>query len=556
MCGIVGIFNMKNTEDAIFSEKDKAFLIKYLLTELTIETQPRGRDATGYCALFQNGETIGLKHGIKAEEFCTKIWDKNEFNFTNHLKLIEAYHNEISPAASILAHCRAKTVGSETNNDNNHPIYVKDVIGIHNGCLSNHPKIFEHIKEDIVRIADVDSEMIFQLIWLELKKGKLKFCDNVVKGVTEKLDGSFAVICINKKDPDSVLFFRDTRPIEFIYIKEAGFLIALSEEKFFVNAAKNYDWLRFYGADLPDFTYESYTLPDDKAFILDLNVKITKDSSIETIINPITAIEKPKSDWKTYSYVGYNKASTHSSMYQNDEDYNFPRGECQPPALINESEKKKDEDTKTPLNTVTTTTVKKIETEDKTKETETDKDVVRIVSWNETSKSFDFIKEKTDDIYIKSQKLLTDKYTIYKNCKMLAGKLDMPVETITNYTLPQIANRVSKLVYDEYVESKISELEIEKKKIEKLEKKSDKARRHILTLRGIINLLIGILVSVKSVEYSKLKFSELEQRVLSKTWTFLYSNKRTAIENTALGKFIYNLGHKDKDNEQTTGKTN
>jgi hypothetical protein len=552
MCGIVGLFNMKKTEDATFSETNKAFLIKYLLTELTIETQPRGRDATGYCALFQNGETIGLKHGIKASEFCTKNWNKKEFNFTNHLKLIEAYHNEISPVASVLAHCRAKTVGSETNNDNNHPIYVKDVIGIHNGCLSNHTKIFEHIKEDIIRIGDVDSEMIFQLIWLELKKGKLKFCDNVIKGVTEKLDGSFAVICINKKDPDSILFFRDTRPIEFIYIKEAGFLIALSEKKFFVNAAKNYDWLKFYGADLPSFTYESYTLPDDKAFILDLNVKIKKNDSIKAVINPITTIERTHSDWKTYAYAGYNKVTTRQQLYQ-DDDRDFPysmHNRNQTPAVINQDEKKKDNDDKAVKSPVeTATTVRKIET----KETDVDTNI-EVASWNEKNMDFDFITENFDDIYIKSQKLLTDKYTIYKNCKTLAGKLDIPVDTLTSYTLPQIANRVSKIIYDEYVESKINELKIATKKIEKLESKSDKAREHILALRGIINLLIGILVQAKNIEYPKLKLSKLEKRVLGKTWAFLYSNKKTSIENTALGKFIYNLGH--KDNEQTTGKTN
>jgi len=548
MCGIVGIFNLKKTEDATFLETDKAFLLKYLLTELTIETQPRGRDATGYCALFQNGETIGLKHGIKASEFCTKVWNKDEFNFTNHLKLIEAYHNEISPIASILAHCRAKTVGSETNNDNNHPIYVKDVIGVHNGCLSNHSKIFEHIKEDIIRIADVDSEMIFQLIWLELKKGKIKFCSNVVKGVTEKLDGSFAVICINKKDPDSILFFRDTRPIEFIYIKEAGFLIALSEKKFFDNAAKNYNWLKYYGADLPNFTYEHYSLPNDKAFILDLNIKITKGDSIETIISPITKIEKPKTDWKTYTYAGYNKAPSRNTLYQDDNDYNFPNGinnKC-PATIINKVEEKNNKDIKTQPNVVATT-----ETKDKT---EIKENVIKAVSWNETSKSFDFITEKYDDIYIKSQKLLIDKYTIYKNCKTLASKLDMPVETLTNYTLPQIANRVSKLVYDEYVESEIKKSKDIIEELNKLKEKSYKSREHIFTLRSIINLLVGILAQAKTLEYTELKFSEFEQRILSKTWTFLYSNRKTDLKNTALGKFIYNLGH--KNNEQTNGKTN
>ena len=546
MCGIIGLFHMKNSEDVTFSEKDKAFLMKYLLTELTMETQSRGKDATGYCALFQNEESIGLKHGIQASEFCTKNWDKKEFNFANHLKLIEAYHNEVSPIASVLAHCRAKTTGTETDNNNNHPIYIENLIGIHNGCLSNHTKIFSNIKEDIVRVGEVDSEMIFQLIWLELKKGELKFCDNVIKGVTEKLDGSFAVICINKKDPNSVLFFRDTRPIELIYIKEAGFLVAVSEKRFFASVSKNYDWLKFYGAGLPDFTYESYTLPDDKAFILELDTKIAKNDSIESIINPIISIEKTDKDWKTYPYAGYNKPPYHGAY---EDDYKYPNtmhNRCHPPAIIQGVATKQEDKTKKEVKNPTQTgaVVTKIEPNN----TNVNKSI-KTAEWNEDIMMFSTVIENFDSVYIEFQKIITDKYTIYKNNKILANKLDIPVETLTSYTLPQIANRVSKIVYDEYVENKIKRIDALEKDIEKFEKKSDKARGHILTLRGIINLLTKILMEIKSIEYSKFEFNELEKRVLSKTWQFLYANRKIALENTTLGKFI---GGK---NEQTTRKT-
>jgi len=555
MCGIVGIFNLKNSEETTFSEKNKAFLIKYLLTELTIETESRGKDATGYCALFQDGETLGLKHGLKASEFCTKYWDEEKLNFKNHLKLIEAYHNEISPVASILSHCRAKTIGSETNNDNNHPLYVGNLVGIHNGCLSNHTKIFGNIKEDIIRVGDVDSEMIFQLMWLELKKGELGFCDNVIKGVTEKLDGTFAVISIDKKNPDSILFFRDTRPIEFIHIKEAGFIIALSEKRFFENTVKNYEWLRFYGANLHDFTYECFTLPDDNACILQLDTKVTKGDSIESILKPLTKIERTQKEWKTYTYGGVSQVKGHSrhNLYEDDDDYNFPgaihsRDKVNyPPAVVNQEKKdEKKEDDKNKAGP--TNVVKEVEPVVTDKE-----ETVEIVSWNEKDKSFDFTTAPVGDIYVTSQKLWSDNYTIYKNCKILASKLDIPVETLTSYTLPQIANRVSKIVYDEYINSKAKELKEALEKIKKFEQKSEKARKHILTLRGILNTIVVILAQAKSVDYSKLTFNAIEKRILGQLWEFLYTGKKASIQDTALGKFIYKLGH--KNDEQTTGKT-
>jgi len=283
MCGIIGIFNMKNAEGVTFSERQKSFLMKFLLTDLTLETETRGRDATGYCTLFRNGETLGLKHGIKATDFCTKSWEDDKFSFRNHIKMIDAYHNEVSPISSIISHCRAKTVGSETDNNNNHPIYVDNLIGIHNGCLSNQISILNKIREQIERIGDVDSELIFQLMWLATDKGEKPFDRDTVKYITERIDGSYATITLDKNNTSKVLFFRDTRPMEFVYIKNAGLLVCVSEKKFFESAEKGYRWFDFYGLDFQEMETEHYSFPDDSAFILDLDTEIKKNTKLKDI---------------------------------------------------------------------------------------------------------------------------------------------------------------------------------------------------------------------------------------------------------------------------------
>jgi glucosamine 6-phosphate synthetase-like amidotransferase/phosphosugar isomerase protein len=61
-----------------------------------------------------------------------------------------------------LLHTRYATKGSPENPDNNHPIIVPSIIGVHNGHISNDDEVFAEL--GVERIAEVDSEAIFQLL--------------------------------------------------------------------------------------------------------------------------------------------------------------------------------------------------------------------------------------------------------------------------------------------------------------------------------------------------------------------------------------------------------
>lgn len=545
MCGIVGIFNMTNAQEATFSEQDKSFLIKYLLSELTMETESRGKDATGYFSLFQDGNGVGLKHGIKATDFCTKDWGEDgEFTFQNHLKLVEAYHNEKSPVASALSHCRAKTIGTETDNDNNHPIYVGDLVGIHNGCLSNHSKIYSNIKNEIERIGMVDSEMIVQLLWLATKKGEKQFDNGMIKYVTEKLDGSYAFICLNKKDPNSVFFIRDTRPMDFIYLRQAGLLVVVSEGKFFRAAIKKYNWFRFYGMDTPGIEYESYTLPDDKGFVLKLDTKITAKTKIEDFIKEVIKTSNTETEWKeetTTYYAGrnsnyYNKQNNH--MYDDKEKNKIPvcytankdyshYSQHSTPAV---TENKNEEENKV--------TLKKVENKETTN-TNKEEPRIKIAIWNREKNEFDSGTKDKKDIYKKIEKKPNDKYTVFRSTKSLAAKLSIDDSVLNSLSNAQLANRVSKIVYEEHAANLVNEVERLKENEKKFEEKAEKARKHIITLRGIINAVVRILS--KSYLPGQADLTKQESENMSSLWKFLYTNRKNEIKHTNLGTFIINL---------------
>jgi len=562
MCGIVGLFNMKNAEGITFSEKQKSFLIKYLLTGLILETETRGRDATGYCALFENGDVLGLKHGVKASKFIEDQED-DKLTFRNHIKLIDAYHNEVSPAISIVAHCRAKTVGSETINDNNHPIYVDNFIGIHNGCLSNQSTILKNIQEEINLKGEVDSELIFQLIWLATDKGKNVFSKDAVDYITERIEGSYSIITLDKKNPSKVLFVRNTRPIEFVYIKNAGLLVAVSEQRFFNSVKEKYNRFDFYGLDFPKLETECYSFPDNSAFILDTNTEIKEDIKIEEDLfkDRFKINDKIISKFKNYSSKyygsyynrtsgGYNSHHSHSSYLEDKEFYNNtvkPSSDNKNDNVKVSSENNKEigktDVVKTGKNNEHCTAVEQQTTENLQSQRK-----VRIVTWNKKTCRFDTSFADVEKIYIPEQNFLNSKYTIFKNMKSLATKLDVPLATVTSYTLPQIANKVSKIVYDEYFEKSTNLVS----EIKKLEEKQERARKHIITLRNIVNTLLSMLGGSGGFCYFKEKYENLTQEKkenLSKLWLFI--NKREVSKESSLGKFIQSVYIKGNNIKKT-----
>lgn len=134
MCGIAG-FCVK-AEDHI-----DARVLSAALLEGIIE---RGRDATG--AAWYNGK--------KNEVRYTKAPYSAKTFATTRLPLMP------SGVKNVILHTRFATQGSPKNENNNHPIVVENLVGVHNGHIGNDNEILKAYPNH-KRIGEVDSEAAF-----------------------------------------------------------------------------------------------------------------------------------------------------------------------------------------------------------------------------------------------------------------------------------------------------------------------------------------------------------------------------------------------------------
>lgn len=144
MCGIAGASFAPN-ESVNAKAVAKAML-------LSIES--RGWDATGFAYMDSTGLIQVHKAALDASKFVRR-----------NLCLPKR-------AEAFIAHTRFSTQGDPAINDNNHPIRVNDIVGVHNGCLYNDGEIFRKLDGKLLpddvkgttRIAQVDSEAVFALL--------------------------------------------------------------------------------------------------------------------------------------------------------------------------------------------------------------------------------------------------------------------------------------------------------------------------------------------------------------------------------------------------------
>ncbi|RLF88105.1 hypothetical protein DRN34_00010 [Thermococci archaeon] len=207
MCAIFGL-GFQN--GSMFNPKD----IKEVVKKLLVSCQIRGTHATGI-AIANEDEVTVVKHNVRAEEFITSA----EFHdaFDKHVKFTGDRVNR--PTTQIIGHCRHQTKGTHRVNGNNHPIVCDRLIGTHNGIISNDEELY--VQYSLRRKAEVDSEVIFQLIESQLermKEGMVK----AIQGATEKLSGSFACGIIDTENPWTMWMVKGSSPIDVFHYPEIG----------------------------------------------------------------------------------------------------------------------------------------------------------------------------------------------------------------------------------------------------------------------------------------------------------------------------------------------
>jgi len=295
MCGIIGAMTFGG--DLPVSEKVRREATIFIITELLQLTQTRGKDATGISTLFEDGSYIGLKMGIPSIEFISDFGGK-ETNYDGFLKL---WREEEQAFKIFLGHCRKSSVGNSWDNVNNHPIKVGDIVGVHNGTLTNYEKIFKNLA--CKRDGEVDSEAIFRLMHHFSDGGKNPFTEEMIYQVATRLQGSYAVLTYNGNNPYQMASFRDGKPIEMALIKPLNMVFIASEQKFLKQAVFRLNkQIHIYNTfpeelHLSESNVEYKMMIDDTMSIFDLTKEVTDETKIVDLYHS-KKVERTDKIWK------------------------------------------------------------------------------------------------------------------------------------------------------------------------------------------------------------------------------------------------------------------
>lgn len=321
MCGILGMLAFEAGKD--FKEELRQEAMIFLSSELLQLTQPRGKDATGISTLFSDCDYMGLKMGIPSADFVSRFGG-TEKDFDGYLNI---WRNKKSPARMVVGHCRKSSVGNSDDNVNNHPIKVEDIIGVHNGTLTNHDKIFEHL--DCKRDGKVDSEAIFRLLHHYTKNGTEPFTTEAVLEVCKRLTGSYSCLSFSGNNPYQMVGFRDARPMELLLVKPLKLLLITSDSEFSKHAIFRYNKMAnlYQSGDikfppLKKTDVELKTLPDDHLYIFDSRKEVDADSKLDDlfITKKILRTNKIWNSKTTTANTNYNTNRHYNSYHAGNTD--------------------------------------------------------------------------------------------------------------------------------------------------------------------------------------------------------------------------------------------
>jgi glutamine---fructose-6-phosphate transaminase (isomerizing) len=224
MCGIFG-FSV-NKEKTTFKQfhKNVNLLFEY--------SQARGRDSAGIAimadeALHVHKEVVEPLRMIKQDKF---------------IQTLEMGYRDSSASLCIIGHCRLVTNGSFSDNENNHPIEMENLIGIHNGIVLNADEMegveFEAISREHWKAAS-DTKIFFKKLD-ELAEASGDLRKAIVQGFDD-LEGSASIALINKKTR-AINIATNTGSLYYLYDENSG-QFAFASERSFLKKFQKYSQL-------------------------------------------------------------------------------------------------------------------------------------------------------------------------------------------------------------------------------------------------------------------------------------------------------------------------
>ena len=339
MCGIVSAVIFDQNKNPL-----RERILAYLFTGALLDNESRGKDATGVFLHYGDTSWSGIKTGLPASDFINldheeakkldlsfgrvdgnnaamdiekdKVyWNYWDFMYTHFFD---------SDVRAILAHSRKLTKGTAKENNNNHPILVPPILGVHNGKIENDDRIFEIHAEDFNRIGNVDSEAIFQMMNLlhpENGPGDKDYIEEVASSIqigAFSKDGT-AVVALHADHPGILYCLRKgDRPLEFCFSKELGVLFIISDSTFIKNQVDGLLLAQNCLLDTPNFNFEYAVAPNLTGYVINSNVDLNAIESIKDLLDPVTFPEAADEDYKKKtSVIVHSNTTSYENPVQN-----------------------------------------------------------------------------------------------------------------------------------------------------------------------------------------------------------------------------------------------
>jgi glucosamine--fructose-6-phosphate aminotransferase (isomerizing) len=136
-----------------------------------------------------------------------------------------------------IGHTRWATCGGkEDHNAHPHSDHDGEVTLVHNGTILNHRQLKDSIvAQGIEFSSETDTEVIAQLIGLELKAGKEPM--EAIESTIEKLEGTWGLVIIFKNEPDHIYCAQNGSHIVIGFGDES--VLLASEARAFEKYTKN-----------------------------------------------------------------------------------------------------------------------------------------------------------------------------------------------------------------------------------------------------------------------------------------------------------------------------
>jgi glucosamine 6-phosphate synthetase-like amidotransferase/phosphosugar isomerase protein len=206
MCGIAAVLlQPKERPPEMWAEIQQCFTANLLFNE------ERGREASGVGLVKLTGETAVYKAPLPARQLAQQP------SYNQLLAQLDAQ------STLLLGHARHPTKGSPQNIHNNHPLQAGMVIGVHNGHIHNDDALFDNGRYP--RQGQVDSEIIFRLLWHELPQPFARLPLPDIARTLQPLEGKFTILAADRRAPETLLVARQNNPLSLHYHPEWAALI-------------------------------------------------------------------------------------------------------------------------------------------------------------------------------------------------------------------------------------------------------------------------------------------------------------------------------------------